>query len=147
VLKLAPIMVLASPDARLQPVSVGDVAEAYVRGLTAPDASLSIYELCGPRVYTLRELVALTGALTGRPRPIIGLNRKLSYLQAAVLEMLPGKLMTRDNYFSLESDNTCAEPFPFGIKPAPIEQIAAASLPGVRQRIRYHDHAHGIVQR
>jgi glutathione S-transferase len=56
--------------------------------------------------------VALTGEITGHRRPVIGLGDRLSYLQALALELLPGKLMTRDNYDSMKVDNVCSAPFP-----------------------------------
>ena len=104
-LKLLPVIFLGRPDARFQPVYVEDVAAALVRSLDDRDAYGKTYDLCGPHVYTLRELVALVGELTGHRRPIIGLGDTLSYLQALVLEFLPGKLMTRDNYHSMKVDN------------------------------------------
>ncbi|MBI2224450.1 MAG: complex I NDUFA9 subunit family protein, partial [Betaproteobacteria bacterium] len=136
-LKLAPAMFLASPDARFQPVFVEDVAGAFARSLDDLAAYGKSYDLCGPRVYTLRELVALVGAITGHRRPIIGLNAPLSYLQALVLELLPGKLMTRDNYYSMKIDNVSSQPFPFGIQPAAIEAVAPAYLGNGSPRARY----------
>ncbi len=139
-LKLAPVMLLASPNARFQPVFVGDVAAAFVRGLAELSACGTSYDLCGPRIYTLRELVALVGDITGRRRPIIGLNHTLSYLQAFALELLPVKLMTRDNYYSMKVDNVSNQPFPFGITPAAIEAVAPAYLGADSPRARYRSY-------
>ncbi|MBI3057121.1 MAG: complex I NDUFA9 subunit family protein [Betaproteobacteria bacterium] len=136
-LRFAPVVFLASPSARFQPVFVEDVARAFVRSLADPSACGKSYDLCGPRVYTLRELVALVGAITGHRRPIIGLNAPLSYLQALVLELLPGKLMTRDNYYSMKIDNVSNQPFPFGIQPAAIEAVVPAYLGNDSPRARY----------
>ena len=136
-LKLLPVVFLASPNTRFQPVFVEDVARAFVHSITDVTAYGKSYDLCGPRVYTLRELVALVGQMTGHRRPIIGLNAALSYLQALAMELLPVKLMTRDNYYSMKVDNVSAEPFPFGIVPAAIEAVAPAWLGNDTPRARY----------
>ena len=139
-LKLAPVMFLASPNARFQPVFVEDVATAIVHSITDVATYGKSYDLCGPRVYTLRELVALVGAVTGHRRPIIGLNAALSYLQAFAMELLPVKLMTRDNYYSMKVDNVSDEPFPFGIVPAAIEAVVPSYLGNGSPRSRYRSY-------
>ena len=88
-LRYVPVVALASPEARFQPVYVGDVARCIVEALRLPSTRGRIYPLCGPNVYTLRELVRYVGAVTGKSRPIIGLGTTLSTLQARVLEHLP----------------------------------------------------------
>ena len=82
--------------------------------------------MCGPRVYTLRQLVEYVVRAAGLHRPVIGLGASLSMLQAAVLEHLPGKLMTRDNIRSMSVDNVCGCDFPavFGFAPTPLEAVA-----------------------
>jgi uncharacterized protein YbjT (DUF2867 family) len=125
-----PIVALAAPDAKFQPVYVGDVAHCFARSVDLKAAIRQRYELCGPKVYTLRELVAWVAETSGHVRPIIGLGPKLSALQARVLELLPIKLMTRDNLASMSVDNVCPGPFPavFGITPAALEAIAPGYL-------------------
>lgn len=129
-----PVIVLACPRARFQPVFVEDVARAFVESLFVPAAAGHSYDLCGPEVYTLRELVAYASRAAGHPRRVIGLNDRLSYWQATAMEWLPVKLMTRDNYHSMQIDNVCADTsasacaFPFGIKPASIEVVVPAYL-------------------
>jgi NADH dehydrogenase len=138
-LKLLPLVLLPSPDARFQPVYVRDVAQAFAHCLGDADSVGQSYDLCGPKVYTLRELVALVAAVTGRRRPIIGLNDALSYAQAWAMEFLPVKMMTRDNYYSMRLPNVCAGPFPFGITPKSLEEIAPAYLA--------HDERHDVAYR
>lgn len=135
--KMLPVLFLARPSARFQPVYVEDVAAALVASLDNRDAYGKTYELAGPRVYTLRELVTLVGDLTGHCRPVIGLGDTLSYLQALVMEFLPGRLMTRDNFHSMQVDNVSSEPFPFGIRPAALEAEAPTWLAAASPRARY----------
>ncbi len=126
--RFAPALGVPCPQARFQPVYVGDVARAAARALDDPDTHGKAYELCGPRQYSLLELVQLVCRITGRERVVFGLSDRLSYLQAAVLEKLPGKLMTRDNYRSMQAPNVCSGAFPFGIQPLALEGVAPAWL-------------------
>lgn len=126
-LKIAPVLPLASPDVKFQPVHVDDVAQAFVASINNQATFGRVYDLCGPRVYTLRELVDLVAKLTGRQRKIINLCPQLSYLMALMMEWMPGpKLMTRDNYYSMQVDAVCACEFPkiFDIKPSALEAVA-----------------------
>jgi NADH dehydrogenase len=142
---LLPVIALACAEARFQPVAVDDVANAYVRALGDDATHGQRYPLCGPKVYTLRQLVAYVGELTGYRRPIVALGPGLSKLQASVLERLPGKLMSRDNLASMQRDSVCDCPFPplLGGPPVALEAIAptyiAAATPISRYgRIRAH---------
>ncbi|HEX5394672.1 MAG TPA: complex I NDUFA9 subunit family protein [Rhodocyclaceae bacterium] len=127
---VAPVLPLACPNAQFQPVWVDDVARAFMASLRRSESYGHAYDLCGPRIYTLRELVAYVGELTGHRRSIIGLPDRLSYLQALVMEWLPGAPMTRDNYYSMQKPNVCAAgcTFPFGITPTVLEAIAPGYL-------------------
>jgi NADH dehydrogenase len=129
-LALAPAVPLACPGARFQPVWVEDVATAVVACLDHPESQGQTYPLCGPREYTLRELVAYTGKLSGHPRPIIGLPLALSYLQAFMMEFVPGGPMTRDNVRSMQVPNVCPAgcTLPFGLTAAPLEAVAPGYL-------------------
>lgn len=132
-----PFMPLAGADARFQPVWVEDVAEALVRCLQDDKTIGQTYELCGPDVYTLRQLVTLagqwSGANGGRGRPVIALPRPLGRLQALLMELAPGQpLMSRDNLDSLEVDNVATGSLPglaaLGIRPSPLAGIAPGYL-------------------
>jgi uncharacterized protein YbjT (DUF2867 family) len=135
--RFVPVVFLGSPDARFQPVYVGDVASAIVTSLEDPDSAGRAYDLAGPAVYTLRELVEYAGQLAGHPRPIVGLGPRLSYLQAWAMEFAPVKLLTRDNYYSLKVDSVSAEPLPFGLHATPLEAVAPVYLQGFYPRSRY----------
>jgi NADH dehydrogenase len=136
-----PVIMLGSPDARFQPVCVEDVGRAFVLSLENEEIFGQSYDLCGPKTYTLRELVEYAGQATGYRRPIIGLGDRLSYLQALMMEWLPVNLLTRDNYYSLKVDSVCHCDFPrvFGFKPIPLEAIAPDYLGGSNApRQRYY---------
>ena len=128
--RLTPVLAPPCPGARFQPVYVGDVARAMMAALDDPHAFGQRYDLCGPRVYTLKELVEYVCALTGRRRLVLELSDRLSYLQAMLLEWLPGPLMTRDDYRSMQVPNVCGSdhPLPFGMVPQALEAIAPAYL-------------------
>ncbi len=126
-LRLAPgVFPLACPDAKFQPVYVEDVVSAYVHALHDTKTYGQRYDLCGPKVYTLREIVSYIAEVMGKRVTLIGLNRAFSHLQAAFLEFAPGKPFSLDNFRSLQVDSVCASrafPEVFGITPTPMEQI------------------------
>lgn len=129
-LKLTAIFPLAFPKSRFAPVYVGDVAEAFIRCLEKREGVGRRYALCGPKIYTLRELVAYAGRLSGHHRLIIGLPRTAAWLQAALLEWAPGKPFSLDNFHSLTVDSVSAEDglAALGIRSTPLEAIAPLYL-------------------
>ncbi len=138
--KIFPLLPLANPDARFAPVYVGDVVRAFADSLDKLATFAKTYELCGPRVYSLQEMVRYVGELTGHRRPIVPLCDRLSYLQAWAMEFKPGhKIMTRDNYYAMRVDNVCAAGWPdvFDFEPTALEAIAPDYLQAVSPRARY----------
>jgi NADH dehydrogenase len=135
--RLMPVLAIPCPQARFQPVYVQDVARAMARALDDPESFGKAYELCGPREYTLAELVETVCRITGHGRMVVGLPDRLSYLQAAIMEKLPGKPMTRDNYRSLQVPSCCTGAFPFGLAPHALEAVAPAWLAPSGPRERY----------
>jgi uncharacterized protein YbjT (DUF2867 family) len=103
------IFPLARPKARFQPVSVDDVVAALVASLHGGATSRQTYELGGPKIYTLREIVALVATVTRRRRLIIGLPDFAARLQGFVMNFVPGRPFSTDNYRSLKVDSVCAE--------------------------------------
>jgi uncharacterized protein YbjT (DUF2867 family) len=110
---------LARPNARFQPVLVDDVIEAILRCLRGGASDRRTYELGGPQVYTLRQIVALVAKLTGRRRWIIGLPNFVARLQGFVMNFVPGRPFSSDNYRSLKVDSVCSDDgfASLGIKP------------------------------
>jgi uncharacterized protein YbjT (DUF2867 family) len=99
---------LACPNARFAPVYVGDVAQALLQSLKYPDTAGASFALCGPRTFTLRQLVEYTAIHMGRKVRVVGLGDGLSRLQAGIFQHLPGRPFTMDNYLSLQVDSVCA---------------------------------------
>jgi NADH dehydrogenase len=135
------IFPLASPNARLAPVYVSDVVEAFARALTRRATAGHRYDLCGPRAYTLRELVEYTAQQIGVRRRVVGLGPRLSALFAGLMEWMPGKPMSRDNLASLRGDSTCKGEFPavFDITPTPIEAVVPVYLTRRNTRRRFYN--------
>lgn len=123
---------LACPDSRLQPVHVDDVATCFTQAITNHRTIGQTYELCGPRSYTLYELVSMIAETIGVRRRIIRLSERQSELQAKVMQHAPGQPFTPDNYQSLQLDSVCSGPFPdiFGIEPQAMEDTIASYLNG-----------------
>jgi len=124
-LKMAPVLPLPCPESRVAPVYVGDVAQAFLKALDDKTCYGQRFELCGPRVYTLEEIVNYTARALGVKRNILGLSKGLSRLQAQVMQCLPGKPFTLDNFRSLQVDAVCGGPFPaqFKIVPTSVESV------------------------
>lgn len=129
-LRLPGPMPLACPDARFAPVYVGDVTEAFHQALSDPGTSGKHYELCGPEIYTLKELVELIAGYLGKTAPIIGLPDRAARIQASILEWVPGKPFTRDNYLSLQTPSICQEDGlgQLGINPTHLAAVLPAIL-------------------
>lgn len=134
-----PVIPLAAAGARFQPVWVDDVARAYAAALGKTEHFGQTHELCGPKAYTLEELVQHVAATLGRRTRVIALPGGMGRLQAAVLERLPGKLMTRDNLLSMSVDNVCACAFPpsLGFEPSALEAVIPGYLAPSSPRARY----------
>ncbi|WP_420472927.1 complex I NDUFA9 subunit family protein [Noviherbaspirillum sp. ST9] len=131
--RMLPVMMLAGADAKFQPVYVEDVAHAFVKALQDNRSIGKVYELAGPKVYTLRQLVRLAGEYSGHRRPVIGVPDAFARTQAFFLEHMPGgPLMSRDNLDSMKVDNVRHSPLAeeLDIKWSSIEAIAPHYLRG-----------------
>jgi len=132
-LKLAPKMLpfpLACPNAKFAPIYVEDITTAFVASLENKDTYGQRYNLCGPMVYTLKELVQYVAEVSGNPHSIMGLGDGLSKTEAILMELAPGNLFSLDNYQSMKTDSICDDEFPaiFNLKPTSIESVAPGYL-------------------
>ena len=137
-----PAIPIGGADVRFQPVWIGDVADAFVNALENRDTYGKAYELVGPRVYTLRELVRFAAAASGHPRPVVALPGRVALAQARLMELAPGEpLMSRDNLDSMKVDNIASRqpyvpPPELGITPTAMEAEAPRYLSGSTVRSR-----------
>jgi NADH dehydrogenase len=105
--KLFPAMPLANHQAQFQPVSVDDVASAFVKSLSMPQTIHQSYDLVGQTVYTMKEIVEFAARRAKTSCAIIPVPAFVGYLQALAFEFLPGPtLMSRDNIASMQLPNT-----------------------------------------
>jgi NADH dehydrogenase len=123
----AGLLPLARPHARFAPVYVEDVASAFVRSLTDRATFGRTYELCGPDILTLEQIVRAAAAAARVRCRVVALPDFLARLQALMLGLLPGKPFSLDNFRSLTIDSVCRESgfAQLGIEP----QRMAAILP------------------
>ncbi|MBK1630884.1 hypothetical protein CKO31_09035 [Thiohalocapsa halophila] len=131
-LDIAPGMVpLACPQAQFAPVWVEDVVQAMVRSIDDERTVGQRYDLCGPRVFTLKELMVETARHLGKRVWIIDLDDKRSHLMARLFDKLPGAPMTLDNYRSMQTPSVCEEHnglLQLGIHPTDIDTIVPTYL-------------------
>jgi NADH dehydrogenase len=100
---------LARAQARFAPIHVADVAAGFVRALDQRASIGATYELCGPAVMTLAELVRITARAAALPCHVLSLPEPLAWLQGALMGLIPGKPFSLDNYRSLLTDSVCRD--------------------------------------
>lgn len=140
---IAPLLPIGGANVRFQPVWVEDVSRAFASSLDNEATVGKAYELCGPKVYTLRELVQFAAGAAGHRRPVIALPQAIARLQARLMELAPGEpLLSRDNLDSMKRDNIASRqpyvPAPeLGITATPMEPEASLYLAGLHPRTRF----------
>jgi NADH dehydrogenase len=133
---LLPFMPVVAGETRFQPVYVCDVADAVAAAMVRDDAAGRTYELGGPRVMSMREVLRFILETTRRRRPMVTLPAGLVRLQARIGEWLPTPPLTRDQLLLLERDNVAGEGMPglrdLGVDPKAVEAV----VPGYLTRFR-----------
>jgi NADH dehydrogenase len=108
ILKVTPgVLPLACAEAKFAPVYVGDVADAFIACLDRHDVAGRSFQLCGPDVVTLGDIVRRTAQILGLRRIVVPLPRAVSRVQAAVMDFVPGKPFSTDNFLSATLDSVC----------------------------------------
>lgn len=117
---------------KFQPVYVGDVGEAVLQSVTVSGHCGDTYELVGPRVYDMREILQILNHETMRRRWIIGVPYIVAQVQAFFLQYLPTPLLTPDQVKLLKLGNVAHGGKPgledFGITPSAVEGIVGSYL-------------------
>jgi uncharacterized protein YbjT (DUF2867 family) len=117
---------------RFQPVYVGDVADAALKCLDDPATAGRTYELGGPKIYTMRELLELLLGEIRRKRLLIDLPFGMAALQARLMSILPSPPLTPDQVELLKRDNVVSSGAltlaTLGISPTAVEGILPAYL-------------------
>jgi uncharacterized protein YbjT (DUF2867 family) len=134
--RLSPVMPVFGPATRLQPVFVGDVAEAVARLLDGGGRPGATYELGGPDIKTMREILAYVLAVTGRKRPLVDMPMPIARLLGSTLGLLPGAPLTADQVRMLEADNVVSAAAVaegrtlegLGIEPVAVEAVVPTYL-------------------
>jgi uncharacterized protein YbjT (DUF2867 family) len=141
--RIAPALpLIGGGKTRFQPVFVGDVAKAVIAGLTGNAKPGSPYELGGPEILTLKEVMQRVLAYTMRKRLLVPLPFWLAKLQAAFLQLLPKPLLTIDQVRLLQTDNVVSEEARkerrtlegLGIEPVAIAAVVPTYLEQFRPR-------------
>ena len=122
-------MALPGASAKFQPVSVDDVARAFVAAIDNESSYGQRYELVGPKAYTLKELVAYVMLLAHDKHMIIGLPGFVTSILAGVLQYVPTQPLTPDNVKSMSVDNVSKAAFPeFAGTATALEDVAPTYL-------------------
>jgi len=139
-LKICPFFFpLACYKTKFSPIYVLDVVEMIANSINDPNSYNKSYQLCGPKTYSLKNLVSYTSETLDLKCVIIPLNNTLSYIQARVFDFLPNKPFSSDNYLSAQIDSVCEcnDLFRYNIKPTAIEDIVPQYLAGYKYHSFY----------
>jgi uncharacterized protein YbjT (DUF2867 family) len=109
--QMSPVLPLIGGGAtKMQPVYVGDVASAVADAVDGKTKAGATYELGGPEVLSMREIMEIILSATGRHRMLVSLPFGLAKLQALLLQFAPAPLqLTPDQVELLRSDNVVSE--------------------------------------
>jgi NADH dehydrogenase len=108
--RLSPALpLIGGGKTQFQPVFVGDVAKAVIAALTGKAQPGALYELGGPEILSMREVMERVLSYTMRKRMLVPLPFPLAKLQGAILQLLPNPPLTLDQVRLLEKDNVVSE--------------------------------------
>jgi uncharacterized protein YbjT (DUF2867 family) len=137
IVRLLPVVpLIGGGRTRLQPVYVDDVAEAIVRMLADRGTAGQTYELAGPGVYTLRELISFALRLIDKRRLLVPMPFAVAEIQARLFEFLPSPPLTTSQVDLLRADNLASGALPgfreLNIRPKTIEDIVPTYIGRLR---------------
>src|SRR5207249_11359018 len=133
IVRLLPVVpLIGGGHTRLQPVYVEDVAEAIARMLAEPATAGHTYELAGPGVYTLRDLVSFALRILDKRRLLLPVPFAVAEIQARLFELLPNPPLTTGQVDLLRADNLASGTLPglreLSIEPKAVEVIVPTYL-------------------
>ncbi len=100
------VPVLGDGNTKIQPISVANVARAFVGAIRNDESISQVYDLCGPEAFTWNELYDKLQAILGTRKPKFHLPLPIARVQAALFEkILPNPPFTRDQLLMLQEDN------------------------------------------
>jgi len=141
--RLSPMLpLIGGGHTKFQPVFVGDVAQSIVAALEGRATAKSPYELGGPEILTMRQVMERVLAYTMRKRLLVPLPVWLAKLQGAFLQWLPKPPLTVDQVRLLETDNVVSSAAikakrtleGLGIEPVPVANVVPDYLEQFRPR-------------
>jgi len=144
-LTISPMLPLARAETEFAPVYVGDVVEAFARALPDSDSYGQTFELCGAERVRLREVVEWVAHEKGMRRAVFGLPDALGRLQGMVLDFVPGKPFSSDNFKSLLLNSVCSDDgfARLGIDPWGMREKAREWLQSDNRQSRYQEYRRG----
>lgn len=140
--RFSPVLpLIGGGETKFQPVYVGDVADAIAKALDGAAKSGATYELGGPEMASFKAILDYILAVTNRKRSLVNLPFAIAKMQASVLELLPGKLLTVDQVTMLETDNVVSATAKaegrtlegLGIQPTTYESVVPSYLYSFRK--------------
>mgnify|MGYP001032845270 CR=1 FL=1 len=144
---MLPVMPVVEGQTRFQPIYVGDVADAVMAAITRDDAAGRVYELGGPQVMTMRQVLEFVLEHTHRRRLMLPVPQALAALQARLGEWLPNPPLTRDQLILLKRDNVVAADAAglaaLGLSPKAVEAVVPTYLARYRPGGRRQEPAMG----
>ena len=130
---ITPVMpLLGGGHGRMQPVYVGDVAQAIAALAEQAAPTGGTYELAGPQVLRMAELMAIVCEQTGRDRLALPLPFALAKFYAFFLQLMPWRILTMDQVEMLKVDNVLSGEYPglaeLGVTPTPLDAVLPSYL-------------------
>lgn len=140
--RMMPFLPLVGADTKFQPIFVGDVADALAAAVDGKVKGGKAYEIGGPEVVTMRNIMELVNLYANRKRPLIEIPTGLASFMATFSQILPNPILTVDQVASLQTDNVVSAEADkekrnlkaFGITPTGMDDV----LPDYMWRFRKH---------
>jgi NADH dehydrogenase len=140
--RLLPVLPVIRGGVKFQPVYAADVGKAIAAAVLDPRHHGSkTYELGGPQVLTMRELMEWISETTNRNRALVDIPDPVARMMARVLGWLPAAPITWDQWLMLQRDNVVSEGAEglrrFGIAPTPLSAVSEGWLTSYRRNGRF----------